>query len=238
MNSLKCRLDNLNNVVYSQLTVFLVGNTPRERWKWHLHDPKFQNFLGGMTPNPPCNLGLRHLLAQPPTIPHRPSPFQSSDSPVDNGELCTKELHRYTKEKKETGCDHKPPFFLYCRESCRVSHTLEKTWNFFHKKKLCYTVSMRIMGQTTARVAHVSSLSRDTTRACATSLGQMEQVTAWCSLHTALARNIDCYRPSYCWRFKEPLCGVTWKRATSNQEDKSDPYTPWDTPNRYYQRCP
>lgn len=151
---------------------------------------------------------------------------------------CVQRSCTGTQRKKETGCDHKPPSCLYCRESCRVFHTLEKTRNFFHKKKLCYTVSMRIMGQTTARVAHVSSLSRDTTRACATSLGQMEQVTAWCSLHTALARKIDRYRPSYCWRFKEPLCGVTWKRATSNQEDKSDPYTPWDTPNRYYQRCP
>ena len=47
-----------------------------------------------MPPNPPCNSGLQCLVAQPPTIPHQPSTFQSIDSPVP---FCS--FHQLSKDE-------------------------------------------------------------------------------------------------------------------------------------------
>ena len=93
-------------------------------------------------------------------------------SPADRENTRTRERHWYSKGKRENVRESRAPSCLFCRgghcgESCNVYNTSEKRRNLFHENGLCYNC-MRVMGQTTVEVAHVSSASRDTTQAFTT----------------------------------------------------------------------
>ena len=65
------------------------------------------------------------------------------DSSTDAGDSRKRELHWYTRGKRDAGRETKAPSSLYCRgdywrEAYGVFDTIEKRRNFFYERRLCY----------------------------------------------------------------------------------------------------
>ncbi|CAH3147646.1 unnamed protein product [Pocillopora meandrina] len=94
-------------------------------------------------------------------------------SPADRGNTRTRERHWYSKGKRENVREPRAPSCLFCRAGTGGNPAMfttpqRKNVIYFTKMDCVTTAGMRVMGQTTVEVAHVSSASWDTTQAFTT----------------------------------------------------------------------